>query len=63
MIFQVGISEITQFNLDNRSLGRYSFLVDGRPHGFYKTRFSAEGAFGKQLATEWYEKNRGYREY
>ena len=58
MIFQVGISEITKYNLDDRTLGRYSFMVDGRPSGFYKSRTSAEGAFGKQLAAEWFEKNR-----
>jgi len=53
MIFQVGITEISSFNLDNRALGKFSFLVDGKPHGFYRTRSVAEGAFGKQLTYEW----------
>ena len=63
MIFQVGISEITQYNLDNRALGRYSFMVEGKPCGFYRTRSSAEGAFGKQIATEWFEQQRERRLY
>ncbi len=52
MIFQVGISEILKYNLETRSLGKFSFLVDGRPHGFFRNRGYAETAFGKQLAAE-----------
>jgi len=52
MIVQIGVSDISRFNLEQRLLGKFSFLVDGRPKSFYKNREAAESAFGKQIAYE-----------
>ena len=58
MIVQIGVSDISRFNLEPVELGKFSFHVDGRPRAFYKSRREAESAFGRQLTFEMRHRNR-----
>jgi hypothetical protein len=52
MIFRVGISEINSYNLSDKALGKFSFMVNEKPHGFYRSRREAEESFGRELSRE-----------
>ena len=52
MIFRVGISEISNYNLSDKALGKFSFMLNGKPYGFYRSRQEAEAALGDTFSQE-----------
>jgi len=49
MVFQIDTTATIRYNLSDNDLGKWCFLINGQPVGFYRSRREAENVFGHTL--------------